>query len=250
MKSFIRNNGFYFIGIAILIILWETLSLIYANSLAFPKLSTILVSLKNLLISKSFYKALLFTFLRLVLALVISLLLSTILSYVSRNSVIFKQIITPLLSLLKSTPLASIIIIILLMFGHEKASCIISIIIMLPIQYEGFYSSYNAIPDEIKDDIKMISKNNYIIFKEIYFPLALPIIATTLLQSFSLGIRSLVMAEVITTPKYSIGRELKTMQNNLDISGIFAWTIVLFLISFIIEIFLNKMKSKVEIKNK
>ena len=74
----------------------------------------------------------------------------------------------------------------------------------------------------------------------------MPFIITTLLQSISLGLKSLVMAELLTTPKYSIGSELLSLKTNFEMNKIMAWTLILVLISIAFEIILNNVKKTAE----
>ena len=246
MKTFIKNNGFYFLGIILLLLIWEIVSLSYKNDIVFPTLGQIGSGIKDIIVNPRTYKVLGSTIVRLLISLGISIVLAVLFASLGRKFSWFKQIVTPLVSVFKSTPVASFIIIILVIVGHERSSIVISLLIMFPIIYEGFYNVFNCVNKEIKDEIKTISKFNFEIAKSIYIPLAMPYIITTLLQSISLGLKSLVMAELLTMPRYSIGSELLSLKNNLEMNKIMAWTLLLVLISISFEIILNNIKKKTE----
>ena len=246
MKTFIKNNGFYFLGIIILLLIWEIVSLFYKEDIVFPALGQIGTGLKEIIVNPKTYKVLGATILRLLISLGVSVALSILFASLARKFGWFKQIVTPLIGVFKSTPVASFIIIILVIVGHERSSMVISLLIMFPIMYEGFYNAFNCVNKEIRDEIKTISKFNFEIAKSIYVPLAMPFIITTLLQSISLGLKSLVMAELLTTPKYSIGSELLSLKTNFEMNKIMAWTLILVLISIAFEIILNNVKKKAE----
>lgn len=247
MKSFIKNNGFYFLGVIILIFIWQITSIIYQNDLVFPSIINILKSIGTLITTRQTYSIFFNTIFRLIIAFVLSLIVSIALSIGARKSTIIKQILTPLISLIKSTPVASSIIIILIIFGHQKCSIVIAFLMMLPIQYEGFYNAFNSVDSGIKDEVKtMTDLHNKLVVKEIILPIVLPGVLTTFLQSFSLGIKSLVMAELLTMPKNSIGAEMLYLKNNLDISGILAWTVMLTALALVFEILINNIKNRNE----
>lgn len=247
MKSFIKNNGFYLLGIIILLLIWEIVSLLYKNDIVFPGLEQIGKGLKEIIINARTYKVLGSTIVRLLISLSISVVLAVVFASLARKFGWFKQIVTPLIGIFKSTPVASFIIIILVIVGHERSSIVISLLVMFPIIYEGFYNAFNSVSKEIKDEIKTISSFNFEIAKSIYIPLSMPHITTTLLQSISLGLKSLVMAELLTMPRYSIGSELLTLKNNLEMNKIMAWTLILILISIVFEIVLNSIKKRTEL---
>ena len=246
MKTFIKNNGLYIFGIIILFLLWEIIALLYNNDIVFPTIGEISQSFIGDVISANGLKVFLNTILRLLISISISVMLAVIMTVLSRFSIKIKKITTPLITILKATPVAAFIIIILVIIGHEKSSTIISILVMFPILYEGFYNSCNAISNDIKDEVKTISKVNISVLKKVYLPIMMPYIITCFLQTISLGVKSLIMAELITQPKYSIGRELLQYKNALNMSGILAWTMVLIIILIVVEIVLNNIKNKIE----
>lgn len=246
MKTFIKNNGFYFLGIILLIIVWEVVSVASNNAITFPSIGVILKSLGEIITIKNSYLVFLYTILRLLISILASILIASFLAYFARRSNVFKKIITPIITIIKTTPVVSFIIILIVLIGHDKSSIIVSFLITLPILYEGFYNAYNSINSDIKDEIKLLSNTNFYVIKNIFIPIMMPHIITSLLQSVSLGIKSLVMAELITQPKYSIGRELLQYRNSLDMGGIMAWTIILIVVMIAFELLLNKYKNKIE----
>ena len=56
MKTFIKNNGFYFLGIIILLLIWEIVSLSYKEDIVFPTLGQIGTGLKEIIVNPKTYK--------------------------------------------------------------------------------------------------------------------------------------------------------------------------------------------------
>ena len=247
MNTFIKTKGLYFVGIIIIIIGWEVTSLICNNIIVFPSIIDIFKSLINIITEKNSYFVLGSSIFRLIISFATSVIIAFGVAYLSRKREKFRKIVAPVITIIKTTPVVSFIIILIIMLGHESSSIVVSFFIMFPILYEGFYNSYNAVSSDLRDEIKMISTVNWVVIKKIYIPIMMPYIITTLLQSVSLGIKSLIMAELITQPKYSIGKELLQYRNALDMSGILAWTIILIIIMIVFELLLNNHKTKIEI---
>jgi len=90
----------------------------------------------------------------------------------------------------------------------------------------------------------MVGSNNlYAIFK-VYIPMIRPFIFMGLIQSMGLGIKVMVMAELISQTRYSIGNQIYLQKINLNMASLFAWTFVLVIIVVIIELFINHIKKK------
>jgi ABC-type nitrate/sulfonate/bicarbonate transport system permease component len=84
-----------------------------------------------------------------------------------------------------------------------------------------------------------------LVIKDIYLPLTFPHILTSLLQSFGLGLKVLVMAEFISNASPSIGNEIIYYKNDLgEMSYVYAWSIILVLFVLIIDFIINILKKK------
>ena len=82
---------------------------------------------------------------------------------------------------------------------------------------------------------------------KIYIPLTKPYIILSILQSIGLGLKAMVMAELISQAKNSIGREMYEYRSLLDMDYIFAWGLLMIAIVIISEIFIRMMKKKIVI---
>ena len=78
--------------------------------------------------------------------------------------------------------------------------------LIIPIIYEGILTGFKTINSNIIDSTKLLSNINLTVLFNIHIPLAMPSLITSLIQSFGLGLKVLVMSEVIVNPPNSIGR--------------------------------------------
>jgi NitT/TauT family transport system permease protein len=135
------------------------------------------------------------------------------------------------------------------MVGQRFTPYVITFLVIFPILYEGIYSSINAIDKDLLDDVKTVSNLNYLVIKDIYFPLSKPRILVSLLQSFGLGLKVIVTAQMIAQTKGTIGYQIAIQNTYLETKGVFAWTIILiifvFVIDFILHLIIKKTKDKI-----
>lgn len=244
MKIFIGNKLYYLIGILLLFIVWEISGLIIRNNVVFPDFLETIKELGVLLTKWHTYKVILLTFLRAFISVFCSLFVALILAYFSKKSKKFKAIISPLISVVKSIPVIALIVIMIIYVGHENSSMIIMSFVIMPILYEGILLAMNSITKEIKDETRIVSKNNIRVIKDVYIPLTMPIILVSILQSFALGLKALITSEFLTQPSNSIGSEILMLKNNLEMSKLFAWVLILILIVITIELLVNYFKEK------
>ncbi len=248
MKTFITKNTnklFYTLGFVFLLLIWIILSITYNNNVILPGPVDTLKALFKLVITLNTYKVLFSTLLRLFISLIISFILSFILALLSFWKEELKQFIRPFILILKTLPVASIIVIMIIFVGHNMSPYYITSFVTIPIMFEGILNGLTGIDKGIIDELKTQTNTNSLVIKEVYIPIIRKDINTSLLQSFGLGLKVMVMAEFITQPFNSIGRELIDMKNNLEYAFVFAWSIILILIVILFEFLINKNKKSV-----
>lgn len=245
MNSIVKNkNTYYVLGILFVFVLWSIAEAYFNNDFILPGIGQTFSSLLELLQDGHTYFILGHTFLRIVLSVSICFILGLVLAILSKISIQFKSFLKPIISLLKTLPVAVIIILLLFML-EENAFYYIVGLVMFPIIYEGILNGLESIDKSMLEEVKLFSNTNFMVVKDIFLPLTLPHILTSLLQSFGLGLKVLVMAEFISNAKHSIGNEIIYYKNDLgEMSYVYAWSIILVLFVLIIDLVINILKKK------
>ena len=236
----VKNKRTYFIlGVLFVFVIWEIGKVSYNNDYIVPGVEQTLSSLFNLLTTGYTYKVLLYTFFRLIISIFACLIISIILALLSIISVRFKSFIRPIITLFKTLPVAVLIILLLVMLKDNSLYYIVGVVI-LPLIYEATIKGFELIDKNIVDEVKMLSNVNLTVVKQIYLPLTLPHVFTSLLQSFGLGLKVLVMAEFIANAKHSIGYEIMLYKDYYnEMSFVYAWSIILILFVLFVDYFVN-----------
>ena len=247
MVSSIINSkkSYYILGIFFIFIVWIILNASFNNSYIVPSVSETITALVDLFKRINTYKVLGLTVLRLLFVISICLLLGVLLSLISCFSIRFKSFLKPVMALLKTLPIAVVIILLLVMFTREYAPVIIVGVVVLPLIYTITLAGFEGIDSYIKDEVKMLSNNSFAVVKEIYLPLNYLHILTALIQSFGLGLKVLVMAEYLSQPKYSIGNEIVFYKDiAVSMEYVYAWSIILVAIVLVVELLISYMRKK------
>lgn len=242
-----RDNIFFILGIVAIFVFWIILSLALNNEFAVPKVSNTSHALANLLSDGKTYLILGRTILKIVLAISISFVVSIILVILSTLSNKFKHFISPIITLLKTVPVVVVILLFLFIFSRNSTPIYVALLVIMPIMYEALLNGINNIDDSIIDETKMLSKTNLFILRKVYIPLTKPYIILSILQSVGLGLKAMVMAELISQTKNSIGREMYEYRSLLEMDYIFAWGLLMIVIVIISEILIRMMKKKIVI---
>ena len=251
MNSIIKKTYFYFsLGIISIFIFWLFASILAKNSYILPDPILTFKALGELLIASRTYLVLGTSLLRLLVAILISLLIAILTGSISLISRTFEGIIGPWISLIKTLPLAVVIILFLVYFKANLSVYFIVGIVVYPLIYEGFMASFKMLDKDLLAEIKMLDHINFYIVIRVFLPLTLPSILTTLIQGFGLGFKVLVMAEYIAQPNNSIGKELLFYKEHLvAMEYVFAWAMIIIVVVIIFEIIVKLIQNKVIYEN-
>ncbi len=186
-----------------------------------------------------------------VFRLLISIVLSAFIGIVFGVLAGFKNNISlflkPYVTILRTIPVISIVVILLILFGLKYTPYLITFLMVFPIIYTGVLEGFHQLDKELIDVYRLEQHDWKLALKYIYFPMVRKYVLLSFLQSFGLGIKVLVMAEYLAQSRNSIGNAIYLAKINIQYDFVFAWTIILIIISFIIEFGIHKYQLKVNL---
>ncbi len=234
------------LSIIILIVIWYIYSGQINNEFILPGPSKVFRRLFLLLSQLETYSIIFMTFFRLLIAFILSTILGIVFGLLSGNYQPIDEFLKPIISSLRTLPIASIIIIIMILIGRDKSLYVITFLMIFPIVYEATKAGVLNISQPLKDNIALESHPKLVLLFKIQLPLSFPYIRTSLFQSIGLGFKVIVMAEFITQSSSGIGRELYNGSISIQYENVFAWTLLLIIIVMIFEKILHQIKKAYE----
>jgi NitT/TauT family transport system permease protein len=239
-----KSKIFYVTGVLVLVLIWWVLSITVNNSIILPRIGLVLESFIRIITRFEHLIVIGSTVFRLILSVVIGLAVSLlfVVSFILYPPLL--SLFKPLLTLFKSTPVASIIIIILIWIGSAYSPILITTLVVVPLMTEAMVSGIKTIDKSYIEELKLNGgMSKYALFSVI-LPLIYPHIFLGMIQSFGLGLKVIVMAELFSQTQTSIGNQLYLSKIYLNISDLFAWTIVLTLLVVGFEYLITLAKKK------
>ncbi|MFA7045836.1 MAG: ABC transporter permease subunit [Candidatus Izemoplasmatales bacterium] len=177
----------------------------------------------------------LMTLFRLLLALLASTILGVGLGYVASQKKNLERLLHPVITILRTIPVISILVIMMILLGLHLTPYLITFLMIFPLVYQATIDSVHAI-DSAYLDIYHLDDDRWISgFRHCYFPLIRGRLTTAFLQSAGLGIKVLAMAEYFTQTPNSIGMALNQARVNLEYDRVFAWTLCLIFLAVLLE---------------
>ncbi len=217
------------------IVVWEIVSIIIHNKILLAGPIETIKALGNMIILNSFWLSIKSSVLRILLGFLIGTVLGIGLSFLAYKKEIARDIIKPLVTVLKSVPVASFVILLLIWFGSRNVSVFISGMVVFPIVYLSTLEGFMATDVKLLEMAKVFRMPEGRVIRYIYCPQLMPFLKSSIKLSIGMAFKSGIAAEVIGQPLDTIGNGLYNAKIYLETGELFAWTIAIVLISFICE---------------
>lgn len=235
---------------------WQIVHLIIKQEVYVPSPYSVFLKLKEQVFMLHFWESVFYSIYRVLFGMAISVVLGLIAAVASSMNRYIHDLLKPLMIAIKSTPVLSFIIIALLWFSSSNVPIFICFLMCFPVIWTNVLAGIENVDKNLLDMAKLYRVKKLLILKRIYFPSVLPYFSAACVTSLGLGWKVSVAAEVLSHPKKSIGSNLYSAKVYLDSAELFAWTIVVILLSMIFEYLFsaivkgNKMKRRADIGTK
>ena len=148
---------------------------------------------------------------------------------------LFGEILSPLVSLMKTVPVASFVILALIWAGADQLALFISFVVVFPMIYLNTMAGLDATDPQLLEMAKVFRIRPWQKLWQIYRPALAPYLLSACQVALGMSWKSGIAAEVIGTPEFSIGENLYMAKVFFSTDELFAWTAVVILLSFLFE---------------
>jgi len=217
------------------LMVWQVASMIIRQSLYMPSPWETLVALSGLVATDIFWLSVAFTFLRVVLGVVISFALGILLAFLAMRSAFLEQLLRPVVAAAKATPVMSIIMLALVWFTSSFVPIFSCVLLCFPIFYTNTLAGLKSVDKQLLEMASVFSVSRRRVITGIVVPSVIPHIYSALAVCLGFSWKSVVAAEVLSSPKYALGYQLYRTKLYLDTPSLFAWTLAIVVISLIVE---------------
>ena len=176
----------------------------------------------------------------------LAMILGSGLAFLGAKFSFVHQLIYPILSIIKATPVASFIILALIWINSANLSTFIAFLMVLPMFYANIYQGLKNVDVKLLEVAKVFGLNKRRTFREVYLPSLKPYLISTCTIGLGFAWKSGVAAEVIGLPAKTIGNQLYYAKVYLQTDELFAWTAAIIVLSIFLEKLLLKILKKLE----
>ena len=218
------------------IFIWYLAALRVGKELLLPSPISVLKSLFQIMESKEFYITTAYSIIRVMSGIVLASIIGILISIITHFSKTVSALVRPIITVIKATPVASFIILALVWIERGNLPIFISLLMVLPVICTNLSTGLEEIDIKILEFAKVYRIGFFQKIKGIYIPSVMPYFSSALKTSLGLAWKAGIAAEVLAVPMRSIGKELFNSKTYFETADLFAWTIVVIILSLIIEL--------------
>ena len=222
---------------------WQIASTAVGLEIILPSPVTTFLTLLKLAETGEFWLSCGESILRILAGLFVGATVAVLLAMATHSSKIIHALFSPLLTVIKSTPIASFIILALIWIGRETVPSFTTSLIVLPIVWSATHHSIEEVDASLLEMTKVFRFTRTEKLKHLYFPSVFPSFMSAFMTSVGMAWKAGVAAEVLCTPRFSIGTFIFESKKYLETPELFAWTATVIIFSLAIEKLLYRVCS-------
>ena len=221
------------IAVLLFLLVWQIAAWSMDSQILLPGVHHVLARLFDLFSNEDFFDNIISTVSRAFQSFMIVIVFATILGTLAGRYRLLNWFFTPVLTVLKTTPVMSVILLAFIWFKTGTVPIFSAFLMGFPIMYMMMEGAVEHLEEEMN---QMCHLYNFTPVQKIRY-----YIIPTLSKSFSLGAKQtlsmvwkvVVAAEVLTIPKFGVGSKMQFAQIQLETSEVLAWTLIAILLSAI-----------------
>lgn len=215
--------------------LWSLAALYVSQELILPSPLSVVRTLLKLGAEPQFWKAAALSLLRIFGGFTAGLVLGSLLAVLTVRFELADALFSPAIRIVRATPVASFIILALLWMGHALVPAFMAMLMVMPVVWESLRAAILAVDRELLEMALVYRFGKWRTLRLVYLPSVLSPYASSLTTALGLAWKSGIAAEVLCLPRLAIGTNLYYSKIYLETPSLFAWTIVVVLLSLILE---------------
>ena len=235
MQTKQKKNNIKLWTIAFWLFIWQIASMVLNKQILLASPQSVGRCLISLVQTIAFWKAIWFSFERITAGFFCAVFLGLLLSALAQKIKFVREILALPVAILKATPVASFIVLVLIWMPSRNLSVLISFIMAFPVIYTNLLEGFKNLDRQLLEMAEVFQMTFWRKIYYVYFGGLLTYFRSACAIAIGMCFKAGIAAEIIGLPKGSIGENLYNAKIYLETPSLFAWTFVIIAVSVIFE---------------
>ena len=143
--------------------------------------------------------------------------------------------LSPAAKVIRATPVASFIILLFVFVAKNNIPAVTAFLMVLPVVWANVHEGIKNTDRKLLEMAQVFELKRSVVLRKIHVPQVMPFFMAAARTGLGLAWKAGIAAEVLVNPKYGIGAALYDSKVYLETADLFAWTVVVIIISMILE---------------
>lgn len=223
---------------------WWAFAALIGQELLVPTPLRVAQELCSLAVGAVFWQTVAASLLRIFCGALCGVVLGCVAAVLCCRFTLADELLSPVIRIIRATPVASFIILVLLWVKTGAVPGVISALMVLPIMWQSVSAGIKSADPALLEMALAYNMEPWRQVRYIYLPAVKPHFAAGVCTSIGLAWKSGVAAEVLCLPAMAIGAQVYYAKIYLETPALFAWSIVVIVLSMLVENIVRKLMEK------
>ncbi len=222
-------------AVAFWLLVWQLASMTVGSELLLAGPLAVLVRLAQLVPTAAFWITAGFSLARIAAGFAVAFVLGLALGLAAHRWPALAELLAPAVSFLKSVPIVCVIVLLLMWVGSARVSAIAVFLAVFPAIYFSVLEGCTAASPGLGELLRVMGVPGWRRFLADTWQQLLPYLVATCRNACGMAWKAGVAAELIGSPRGSMGERIYQAKLLLETGDLFAWTIVVVALSWACE---------------
>ena len=223
------------IAIAFWVAVWQVAAMSVGHEILLASPAAVVARLAELAPTPEFWTSIGVSLSRIFIGFALSVALGAAAAAAAFRFAVARTLAAPLVAAMKSVPVVAFIIVVLIWVPSRDLSVVISFLMGFPIVYTNILEGLDSTDRDLLDAAAVLGIDGARLVRCVYAPHLVPYAQAACSLALGMCWKAGVAAEVIGLPASTIGEHLYDAKVYLQTPDLFAWTIVIILVSLVFE---------------
>ena len=221
--------------VAFWLVVWQVASMLDNSGILLCGPLDALLALCRLSCTQTFWNSICFSTLRIVAGVLLGYIIAGVLAAASWHTSTVRILLQPALLAIKSTPVACVVVILLIWTGAANVSVITVLLLVVPAIYFALCAGLNNMDAGRRDLFEVFGVRGRRRFFALTWPAILPYLEAASSTVLGMSWKAGIAAELIGVPAGSLGERIYQAKLLLETPDLFAWTFCVICLSWLFE---------------